>query len=104
MGCIGHRVQGVTNHFSSFINAPNLLCTLLGSSEALYGRIEAASSNFTPDFTNCDVKGCFVAACGQKLISILPRAALRSCWSARDLLLRPVFRRGSMMYVSETSK
>ena len=30
--------------------------------------------------------------------------APRSCWSARDLLLRPVFRRGSMMYVSETSK
>ena len=72
---VGCRVHGVTNYFSSFINAPNLLCTLLGTSEALYGRIAAASSNFTPDFTNCDVKGCFVAACGQKLISIHPRAA-----------------------------
>ena len=37
-------MQGVTNHFRSFINAPNLLCTLLGSSEALYGRIAAAAA------------------------------------------------------------
>ena len=95
MGCSyrvqGCRVQGVTNHFSSFINAPNWLCTLLGSIEALYGRIAAASSNFTPDFTNCDVKGCFVAACGQKLISILPRAAPRSCWSRAGFIVTASF-------------